>query len=138
MAAGELADRVRRAIDGIWNQGDLGLADGLVAAEYVNHGGLIPDLVRGPEAIKIAAVLYRLAFPRMRIVVEELVADDETMELRWTARATPATPGTGAIAGVTFGRIVGGRIVESWTYWETAGDPVRADERPYWARSPAA
>ena len=135
MKASELTDRVRRAIDGIWNRGDLGQADGLVAAEFVNHGGLIPDLVRGPEAIKIAAVLCRLAFPTMQVVVEDLVADDHAMGLRWTARATPAS---GAIAGVTFGRVVGGRIAESWTYWDAAGDPVRADERPWWTRSPAA
>jgi hypothetical protein len=135
MVAGEFAAQVRRAIDRIWNQGDLGLADRLVAADFVNHGGLIPDLVRGPEAIKIAAVLGRLAFPRMRIVVDKLIANDETMELRWTARATPAS---GAIAGVTFGRIVGGRIAESWTYWEASGDPLRADGGPWWTRSPAA
>ena len=112
-------------MEGIWNRGDLGLADGLVAANFVNHGGLIPDLVRGPEAIKLAAVLYRLAFPAMRVVVEGLVANDETMELRWTARATPAD----AIAGVTFGRVVGGRIAESWTSWEAAGDSSRGVEQ---------
>jgi len=42
------AELVRRAVEEIWNQGDLTLADVLFAPSYVNHGGLIPDLVCGP------------------------------------------------------------------------------------------
>src|SRR5438874_1746416 len=52
-AARDNAAVVRRAIDEIWNLGKPDLADLLFAPDYVNHGGLIPDLVRGPEAIKI-------------------------------------------------------------------------------------
>ena len=32
---------VRRAIDAIWNRGDLDVADALFAPDYINHGGLI-------------------------------------------------------------------------------------------------
>ena len=46
---------VRRAVEAIWNRGELDQADGLVAADYINHGGLIPDVVRGPEAVKLCA-----------------------------------------------------------------------------------
>lgn len=42
---------VRRAIEAIWNRGDLDVADELFAADYVNHHGLISDLILGPEAI---------------------------------------------------------------------------------------
>ena len=44
---------VRRAIEAIWNRGDLDVADELFAPGFVNHNGLITDLVFGPEAIKI-------------------------------------------------------------------------------------
>ena len=57
---------VRRAVESIWNRGDLDLADELFAPDYVNHHGLIADVVRGPEAIKVSAALYRLAFPDLR------------------------------------------------------------------------
>src|SRR5688500_6322882 len=63
---------VRRAIEAIWNRGELGVADDLFAHDYVNHDGLIPDLVRGPEAIKISVAFYRIAFPDFYITVEEL------------------------------------------------------------------
>jgi hypothetical protein len=127
MAARTFEGRLRRAIDGIWNRGDLDLADALLAADYTNHGGLIPDVVRGPEAVKIAAVVARLAFPGLRVTVEGLVGDGEHVAVRWTARAAPAAR---PIAGVTFGRIAGDRISESWTYWEGADEPGRREVAP--------
>jgi len=36
--------RVRRAIEAIWNRGDLDVADELFAPDYVNHDGVISDL----------------------------------------------------------------------------------------------
>ena len=41
---------VRRAVEAIWNRGDLDAADELFAPGFVNHNGLITDLVSGPEA----------------------------------------------------------------------------------------
>ena len=63
---------VRRAVEAIWNRGALEAADALFAPDYVNHGGLIPDLVRGPEAIKVSAALYRAAFPGLHVAVDDL------------------------------------------------------------------
>ena len=60
---------VRRAIEAIWNRGDLDIADELFAAGYVNHDGVIADLVLGPEAIKISAALHRLAFPDLHVAI---------------------------------------------------------------------
>ena len=88
-AAERGTDVVRRAVEEIWNRGDLGLADVLFAPAYVNHGGLIPDLVRGPEAIKASVALYRTAFPGFHITVEALTAAGEMVDLEWAARAAP-------------------------------------------------
>jgi hypothetical protein len=116
---------VRMVIDLIWNQGQLDVADDLFAVDYVNHGGVIADLVSGPEAIKISAALHRVAFPDLHVVVEELTTDQETVVLRWTATAGVAgrgeesgvAPGLRLLTGMTRCRIVGGTIVESWTEW---------------------
>ncbi len=120
---------VRRAVEAIWNRGDLELADLLFAPAYVNHGGLIPDLVRGPEAIKFSVALYRAAFPGVRITVEALQAAGELVELQWTAhRAPPGGKTTGApeghggiLRGTTRCRIAADQIAESWTAWDQAG-----------------
>lgn len=120
---------VRRAIEAIWNQGDLDVADELFAAEYVNHDGLISDLVLGPEAIKISAALHHLAFPDLCVAVEEMSTDEGTVVLRWTARsASVDRTGSRVIAsnqksltGITRSRCAGGKIVESWTEWDRSG-----------------
>ena len=119
---------VRRVIDEIWNGGDLGTADLLFAPTYVNHGGLITDLVGGPEAIKITVALYRTAFPDLHISVEDLIAEKDLIVLRWTARSQPPgelrrvgrTARPLAVTGSMLCRLAGGKIVESWTHWDTA------------------
>jgi predicted SnoaL-like aldol condensation-catalyzing enzyme len=116
---------VRRVIEAIWNRGELVVADELFGPDYVNHDGLIPDLVRGPEAIKISVAVYRIAFPDLRITVDELSADGETVVIHWTARRdTPGGANSATITdqtlltGMTRSLLSGGRIVESWTRWD--------------------
>ena len=120
---------VRRAIEAIWNQGDLDVADELFAPEYVNHYGVISDLVMGPEAIKISAALHRLALPNLCVVVEELSGHEVMVVVRWTARKEPFGQRIGSkvrssqlsLKGITRSRIADGKIVESWTEWDQIG-----------------
>ena len=130
MAEEHNAALVRRAVEEIWNRGALDVADMLFAADYINHAGLIPDLLRGPEAIKISVALYRTAFPGLQISVDELRAKRDSVLLRWTARHTlpangvsRAAPGT--LAGIIVSRCAGGKIVESWAAWDQAGALAR-------------
>lgn len=131
---------IRRTVREIWNEGRIQLADELFAFDYVNHGGLIPDLVSGPEAIKISVVLYRRAFPRLHITVDELRTDDGIVTLSWTARnsrpgdashgdGVPAPPGH--VTGSTHIRCMNGKIAESWTTWN--GESMRAVPGPHLA-----
>jgi predicted SnoaL-like aldol condensation-catalyzing enzyme len=125
----ENARLVRQVIEEIWNGGNLELAEQVFAPDYVNHGGLIPDLVRGPEAIKFSVAVYRLAFPEFRVAVVDLLAQGQTVALRWTAHRTPGHDGGSdtpdreldTLLGMTFARMIAGQIQESWTCWETAG-----------------
>jgi predicted SnoaL-like aldol condensation-catalyzing enzyme len=117
-----------RVVEEIWNGADLDVADVLFAPAYVNHGGLIPNLVRGPEAIKMSVTLYRIAFPDLHITVEHMIAEKNLIAVHWTAyRARPghltgvAKAGNQeTVTGMTLSRVAGGRIVESWTSWDTA------------------
>jgi len=119
---------VRRAIEAIWNRGDLDVADELFAPGFVNHNGLVTDLVFGPEAIKISAAFYRLAFPDLRVTVEALNAKEDVVVFGWTARrASAGDPEDGALTasqtlmtGITRSRLADGKIVESWTEWNRA------------------
>ncbi len=86
---------------------------------------MIPDLVHGPEAIKLSVALYRAAFPDLHITVDEVIADQDTVLLRWTARSTrPGEPDSSEscrtrsmLTGVTISRLAGGQVMESATHW---------------------
>jgi len=112
---------VQQVIDEIWNAGCIELADELFAANYVNHGGLVPDLVEGPEGIKIGVALYRAAFPDLHISVDSLSAIDGIVQLHWTARSGTARAVSAryAFTGETRSSVIDGRIAESWTTWDS-------------------
>ena len=120
---------VCRAVEAIWNRGELDVADVLFAPDYLNHDGLIIDLVGGPEAIKLSVTLYRSAFPHFQITVEDLRAERDTVTLRWTAHSSPleqqtshtASPTRSTLTGTTVSRLAKGQILESWTAWDQAG-----------------
>ncbi len=135
---------VRRVVEDVWNRGDLALADALIAPGYVNHGGLIPDVAHGPEAIKVAVALYRTAFPTFHLTVEALVAEGAMVELQWTARRDPPAradggraTSQGTLRGATRSRLADDQIVESWMSWDRAAVlhdlervPAEMDPRP--------
>jgi len=126
MSASANETLVRLAIEAIWNRGDLAVADELFATGYVNHEGLITDLVLGPEAIKISSALYRLAFPGLHVTVEELTINEDTVVVRWLAQRGAADDIQGGapaasqhlLTGITRSRLTDGKIMESWTEWD--------------------
>jgi hypothetical protein len=110
---------VQRVVDEIWNAGNLELADELFAPTYVNHGGLIPDLVQGPEGIKFSVAFYRAAFPGLHVAVDHLDADKDAITMCWTARGQASIDATrGSLTGATRSLVVDGQILESWTSWD--------------------
>lgn len=120
ISAGEL---VQLVIEEIWNRGELELADALFTEDYVNHGGLIPDLVRGPEAIKLSVVLYRSAFPTFQIAVDDLTSEGEAVVVRWVAHSRfslmdRAADTQGGLRGIIRCRFRSGQIAESWIVWD--------------------
>lgn len=119
----------RSVIDELWNRGDLGLADDVFSSDYVNHGGLIPDALRGPEAIKFSVSLYRSAFPELLISVDDVTSQSGDVLIRWVAHQQPSEgvmpPGHG-LRGITRCRLRGGKVAESWTAWDTRTRLIRA------------
>lgn len=134
MADTATAALVRRAVEDIWNRGELVMADEIFASDYVNHAGLITNLVRGPEAIKISVALYRTAFSDLQITIDELTAHHDAVLIRWTARSKIAQ---GTLTGILINRVAGDQIVESWAQWDQAGVLERLGLRPANAPSPA-
>jgi len=130
---------VRRAVNDVWNGLDLDLADTLFGATYINHGGLIPDLVTGPESIKFTVVLQHTAFPHLHIWERAMVAEENLVELQWVAGRRPRSHGGSDSAtrwvaqGTTLILCADDRIAESWTAWHcnVSGKVAAADRRTW-------
>ena len=120
---------VRRLCDELWNKGNLSVADELFASTYIHHDASTPDVGRGPESEKKRATLYRTAFPDLRLTIEDMIAEGETVMTRWSSRSTHKGDLSGiaptgkqvAVTGMTIARFAGGKIVEGWVNWDALG-----------------
>src|SRR6266566_7237188 len=120
----------RRLFQEFWDQKNLAVADELLAANHVDHTpGSPPGLPPGPEGFKQFASVYFTAFPDLRITIDDMVAEGDTVVTRWTAQGTntgslfgmPATNKSATVTGITIYRIAGGKIVETWTNFDGLG-----------------
>ena len=122
---------VRRVLEEVWGAGDLAALDELVADDYVLDlpAGVVvsaPWLTPPPgrSALETAVQQLREDFPDLRITLDDLAADGDTVAVRMTWSGTQAddlellgAPNTGRRtewAVVTFYRIACGQIVEAW------------------------
>ena len=118
-----------RIIEEVFGAGNYDLANELIGAEAVGHDPALPEPVRGPAGLIESARAYRDAFPDLRLTVEQAVTEGDYVALRWTARGThrgelfgiPATGKEATVTGISFDRWADGKIVESWTNWDTLG-----------------
>src|SRR5688572_17801988 len=119
----------RRAVDEVWNRGNLAAADELVAGDYVGHSSPSTDETHGPAGYKQFYAALRAAFPDIRFTVEDQVAEGDRVVTRWTAHAThtgefrgiPPTGKRGSVTGITIDRVAGGKLVECWTNADDLG-----------------
>jgi steroid delta-isomerase-like uncharacterized protein len=120
---------VRRLFDELWNKGNLPVADELIAPTYTHHDASTPDAGRGPESEKKRVTHYRNAFPDMRLTIEDIIAEGETVIARWSCRGQHNGELNGiaptgkqfVISGVTIARFANGKMVEGYVNWDALG-----------------
>jgi steroid delta-isomerase-like uncharacterized protein len=117
MSAEENKALVRREQEELWNHtGDL------EAAEELFAGGQA-------DAAKQEAADFRRGFPDVISTVEDLIAEGDKVVARWRCRAThrgdymgiPSSGKEVEFTGISFYRIEGGKIAESWTVEDQFG-----------------
>ncbi len=109
-------------------EGNLGVIDELVAADYVGHDPAQPEL-HGPDGIREFITTYLAAFPDGKITIDEQLAEGDLVASRWTGRGTQqgelmGVPPTGkqvTVSGITISRVKNGKVVEEWSNWDTLG-----------------
>ncbi|MEZ4658224.1 MAG: ester cyclase [Caldilineaceae bacterium] len=119
---------LQRFFQAIYNQGDLDVADEIVAANYINHNP-VPGEAPGREGLKAFVAHLRRAFGDLHIAIEDQVADEDKVVTRFTISGAHADefagiPTTGKRATVTaigIHRIANGQIQESWLNWDALG-----------------
>jgi steroid delta-isomerase-like uncharacterized protein len=127
-----LAEASRRMLEESFNEGKLELADQLVSPEAVNHDPAEPARIRalrGPEVFKRTVTMYRSAFPDVRIVVDDVIAADDKVVLRWHSEGThrqkleglAATGARVSVTGISIDLWKDAKVVESWTEWDNLG-----------------
>ena len=83
----------RRAYEEVLNQGNLSVADELVAPDFIDHEAEAhPGRNRGPESMREVATMLRTAFPNLHFTIEELVAEGDTVVGRLTMSGTHEGP----------------------------------------------
>jgi SnoaL-like polyketide cyclase len=120
---------VRRLFNDLWNKGNLGVADEILASSYVRHDPASPDFGTGPEAEKQLVTLYRSAFPDTVLTIDQMIDADKYVTTRYTASGThrgelrgiKPTNRAVKVEGVIISRISRGRIAESWVVWDALG-----------------
>lgn len=119
---------LRRFFEEIFNQGNLAVADTIVAADYINHNPA-PGEPPGCEGLKQFVTYMRNTFPDLHITVEDQVAEDDKVVTRFTISGTQrrefaGIPPTGrkvTVTALNIHRVSDGQICEGWLNWDALG-----------------
>jgi len=119
-----LADRVWEEV---WHGGDLEKIDELFTADFIRHD---PGReLHGPAQNRQFISALRSAFPDLRITVEDRIAENDKVCVRYRFEGThmgvfngiPPTKKRAAYTGILIYRILNDRIAEQWTEFDLLG-----------------
>ena len=118
---------VRRWFEEVWNKGRAEAIDEMFAEDGVAHG-LAGDAgsLRGPAGFRPFFRSFHDAFPDIRVVVEDVIAEGDKVAALCSVQAThqgdtlgfAATGRPVEIGGMTFLRVRDGKIVEAWNNFD--------------------
>ena len=114
-----------------YNQRDLEAEADLLAPGFVAHvpGGPAPLDLEGLEAWRQFTAPFTEAFPDLRLTVQDIAAEGDTVAARVAFRGThrgefqgiPPTDKEVAFSSMEFNRVVGGKVAEHWVELDLLG-----------------
>jgi serine phosphatase RsbU (regulator of sigma subunit) len=116
----------RRYIEEVWNQTNLEVVDEIFE-RYISHQPDGSVLERGPEDVKRFVGEFRTAFPDLRLIIDDQIAEGDKVMIRETARGTHQGELRGLaptgeemeIPGMAVFRFAEeGKVVESWDSYD--------------------
>lgn len=117
---------LRRALEGIFNLGQLEIADELIDPNYINHDAS-PGQSAGPEGVKHVARIYRTAFPDLHLSVERMIGEGDLVAVQVNEEGThrgdfqgvPPTERRVRWSWIGIYRVLNGKLVERWGQIDT-------------------
>jgi len=116
----------RRLIEDAFGKGHLDLIDEVCAEHYVDHDPVQGD--QGRDDVKQTIAGYREAFPDLAFTIEDVFAAEDRVVVRWSAVGTfenefmgqePTGEKGEPVEGIVIDRYEDGKLVESWSQWDT-------------------
>ena len=120
---------VCRFLEGIFSQGNPDVVDELADPDFVVHDPSSEAGQVDAEGVKESIAWSHSAFPDLRVTIEDQVAEGGKVATRWRVSGThqgemmgvTATGNQVTFTGTQTDYISGGKIVESWSNWDTLG-----------------
>ena len=120
---------VKRWWEELWNRGDLGVADTIIASEFTNHDPASPWAPPGIDGCKTLVTGYRTVFPDIHFTIEQQVAAGDSVVCHWRCSGThrgdlmgvPPTGKTIETEGISILHLANGKIRHQTTIWDALG-----------------
>jgi steroid delta-isomerase-like uncharacterized protein len=120
---------VRRLYEEVWNKRKLEVISELISPSHALQAPNVSGSSIGPEAYKRQVLVFLEAYPDLHWTIEDTIAEKDKMVVRWTFSGThkgdymgiPATNRKVSVDGITVHHIVGGKIMDSYGYFDVLG-----------------
>jgi len=104
----------------VWGKGNLDIIDELAAPSLSVQYPAMPQVIRGSKTFRQVMESFRSAFPDSDLQIEEEIAEDDKVVIRWSFSGThqgsllgiPATGKKVKWTGITIYQIVDGKVME--------------------------
>ena len=121
--------KTRRYFEALWNERNLDVIEDWIAPEYVGHYSSFPSELQGVEGFRTMVRLLLAAVPDLQMTVEDVIARDDRVVTRFTARGTHQGELQGfaptgvqvAFTGIGIERYADGKCVEEWVVSDDMG-----------------
>ena len=119
---------IEQLLEEMWNKRNLTIIDEVFLADAMVSDPAVPA-VTTVESFKQFVASYLVAFPDLQLMLDDCFAADEKVAARWTVRGThkgaffgvAPTEQSVLVTGITLFRVVGDKIAECWTQWDSSG-----------------
>jgi steroid delta-isomerase-like uncharacterized protein len=117
---------IRRLYEEAWNERRLEVVDQLFSKSHALNSPNASGPAVGPTAYKNQVASFVAGFPDLRIVVEEIISENDKIVVSWILAGTHKGEFLGiaptnhkvSITGITIHQIVDGKILDSQAAWD--------------------